>query len=227
MEKNRSSNRQGRKNTTSKRSESVFEPLLDKEFFLTTKDHKLPEVKTLRKAAYFSICLSTDRNELIRFYCELWDHYVFLRQDKGKPITAFMDINWARIKVTYDDDVANTLTNVIKFSKFRSYEELFSEDKQLINDWFEELKSICVLSRFRVYFKSICVLGKGNFAKVFKVSRLSDKKNFAVKVFDKKLILSDDLERVVLSPNPEMSVIRTPDDEKGRQRRNNETPRAL
>lgn len=149
-----------------KRSHSVFETLLDENFFITTKKNKLPEVKTLRKADWMYICLSVDRNKLIKFYCELWDHYVFLRQSKSKPVTAFMDIKWARIKLIVGDKIDNKKVNVIKFSKFRSYEELFHQDVQTTLDWFNELKKVCVLSRFRVYFKSEKVLGKGNFAKV-------------------------------------------------------------
>lgn len=64
--------------------------------------------------------------------------------------------------------------------------------------WFEKLKSCCVLSRFREYFSSIKVLGKGNFAKVFMVEEKQNKKQYAVKIFDKTLILSDDLERKCL-----------------------------
>lgn len=207
MEDQSKQSRGSRKNTKSVRSESVFEPFLTKDFFLTTKENKLPEVKILRKSEWFYICLSADRNQLIKFYCELWDNYIFLRQTKEKPVTAFMDINWARIKLLMEDEVDGKRVNVIKFSKFKSYEELFHEDMAVIMDWFEELKHTCVLSRFRVYFKSEKVLGKGNFAKVFLVSRNSDDKKFAVKVFDKKLILSDDLERVHTSHNLEMLAL--------------------
>lgn len=87
---------------------------------------------------------------------------------------------------------------MIKFTKSKSYEELFHEDEGVVMEWFEELKHICVLSRFRTFFKSEVVLGKGNFAKVFRVKRNSDGKKFAVKVFDKQLILSDELERKCL-----------------------------
>ena len=65
----------------------------------------------------------------------------------------------------------------------------------MINEWFEYLKRFCILTKFRCYFKSKKVIGKGNFAKVFLVERISDSKPFAVKVFNKKVIMGDELEK--------------------------------
>lgn len=42
------------------------------------------------------------------------------------------------------------------------------------------------------------MIGKGNFAKVFLVVRKRDQREFAVKVFDKEIIMKDDLERKCL-----------------------------
>ena len=42
------------------------------------------------------------------------------------------------------------------------------------------------------------MIGKGNFAKVFLVERFSDQKEFAVKVFNKKEIMADELEKKCL-----------------------------
>lgn len=54
------------------------------------------------------------------------------------------------------------------------------------------------MTKFRCYFKTKKVIGKGNFAKVFLVERFSDNKEFAVKVFNKKIIMSDPLEKKCL-----------------------------
>lgn len=124
----------------SRRSNSVFETLLNENFFITTKENPLPEVKTMRKADWLYICLSVERNKLIKFWCELWDNYVFLRQSKDKPVTAYMDIKWARIKMIIDDKVGGKKVSCIKFSKFRSYEELFHNDVNTMVSWFQELK---------------------------------------------------------------------------------------
>lgn len=41
-------------------------------------------------------------------------------------------------------------------------------------------------------------LGKGNFAQVFLVRRKADKRQFAAKIFEKKNIMNDDLEKKCL-----------------------------
>ena len=68
----------------------------------------------------------------------------------------------------------------------------------MINEWYEVLKRYCILTKFRLYYETIKVIGKGNFAKVFLVERKSDKKQFAVKVFSKNVILNDESERKCL-----------------------------
>lgn len=109
-----------------------------------------------------------------------------------------MNIDYSRIKLILDDQIEGKTVHCIKFIKLRSYEEIFTEDYEKVMLWFETLKRYCVLSRFREYFVSLKVLGKGNFAKVFLVERKTDKKQYAVKIFDKNLILSDELERKCL-----------------------------
>lgn len=52
------------------------------------------------------------------------------------------------------------------------------------------------MSQFGLFYENVKVLGQGNFAKVFLVKRKSDDKEYAAKVFDKKAILSDPLEKV-------------------------------
>lgn len=68
----------------------------------------------------------------------------------------------------------------------------------MIRDWFNKLKQYCILTKFRCYFRSKKVIGKGNFAKVFLVERFADQKEFAVKVFNKLEIMSDELEKKCL-----------------------------
>lgn len=64
--------------------------------------------------------------------------------------------------------------------------------------WFNHFKNYCVLTNFRDHFTQVKVLGKGSFAKVFRVQRNSDGKEFAVKVFNKELIMQDESEKICL-----------------------------
>ena len=64
----------------------------------------------------------------------------------------------------------------IKFIKKTTYEEIYTDNEDIIRNWFNQLKNYCILTKFRSYFQSIKVIGKGNFAKVFLVKRISDQK---------------------------------------------------
>ena len=52
------------------------------------------------------------------------------------------------------------------------------------------------MSKFKEVYKIQNMIGKGNFAKVYVTRRLQDQKDFASKMFDKKLIVQDKFERV-------------------------------
>ncbi len=51
------------------------------------------------------------------------------------------------------------------------------------------------MTKFRSYFKNISEIGRGNFAKVYLVKRNSNSKQYAVKVFNKKIFLEDENEK--------------------------------
>lgn len=161
-----------------KKGLTIFENVLDENFLVSTKHAPLPKVSAEPLLSdNFSICLTSKRDKLNTYYCELRDHYIFVKKSDKKEPTAFMDINYSRIKLILDDQVDGQTTHCIKFIKLRSYEEIFSDDYEKIMKWFEVLKNFCVLSRFREYFSSIKVLGKGNFAKVIIFNSKSNNQN--------------------------------------------------
>lgn len=92
----------------------------------------------------------------------------------------------------------NTKFFGIRIIKAKNYEDLLSEDEGLIQKWFEYFKRFCILSQFGMVYENVKVLGQGNFAKVFLVKRKTDGQLFATKVFDKKAVCSDDMEKKCL-----------------------------
>jgi serine/threonine protein kinase len=109
-----------------------------------------------------------------------------------------MDVRNSFMKITNETRINDKLHFGLKFIKKRAYEELFTESEEVVNFWFEILKRYCILTKFRLYYETIKVIGKGNFAKVFLVERKTDRRQFAVKVFSKSLIMSDENERKCL-----------------------------
>jgi len=109
-----------------------------------------------------------------------------------------MNIKYAFLKKSKKTTINGVKHFGIKFIKKKTYEELFTKDEEVITRWYEYLKRYCIQTKFRMYFKSIKVLGKGNFAKVFLVQRKTDNKPFACKVFNKSEIFKDPLEKKCL-----------------------------
>lgn len=87
----------------------------------------------------------------------------------------YMDIKNSFMKLTNLKIINGRPHYGIKFVKKSTYEEIFSPDRKIILMWFNKLKKQCILTRFRNHFKTIRVLGKGSFAKVFLVERITDK----------------------------------------------------
>ena len=150
-------------------------------------------------ADYFNICFSLKKMNYYRYYFALHDHYIVCSEGPDKPPKAVMDIKHAFMKKTSNTIINNNTHLGIKFIKKQNYEELYTTDPHIIDKWFATLKKFCVLTKFRCYFESIKVIGKGNFAKVFLVKRITDQKEFAVKVFNKSVIMEDPLEKKCLA----------------------------
>ena len=75
-------------------------------------------------------------------------------------------------------------------SRNKKYDILFAQAKDEYQRWLDELKKLCILTYFGKYYNNLKVIGKGTFAKVILSKRIIDGKDFAVKTFDKKSIMS-------------------------------------
>ena len=176
---------------------TLFETEFDDEFLKQFSKDKRPQTKQKSAQGYFKL-QSVKEGKYYTYYFELHDHYVFCKKDPNSEEIAYMDISNSFLKQTNTTVINDELHFGIKLIKKKAYEELFTTNEVLVNEWFEIMKRYCVLTNFKLNYETIRVLGKGNFAKVFLVQRKTDKKQFAVKVFDKELILENEEERKCL-----------------------------
>lgn len=180
------------------RSDNIFTPKKSSTFWvlLRDKNNEVPTyVHQLASDFLFRISLSSGKEQLIKCFFELNDNYLFCYKEANRSLVAYLDLEYAKIK-----EITQTMNGQnyfgIRIIKNKNYEDILSEDETVIKKWFELFKRFCILSQFGMAYENVKVLGEGNFAKVFLVKRKSDKQLFAAKVFDKKAIVSDELEKV-------------------------------
>lgn len=87
----------------------------------------------------------------------------------------------------------------LKLVKGTLKEEFFHEDRSVIEKWAFAMDSWIIKTGFSSLYSNVKTLGKGNFARVQLVENKATKQLSAVKIFDKKLISSDKLEKVLIS----------------------------
>ena len=171
-----------------KNNDSVFTGLMNERFI--QKDlAKMPTLHKLYSAEYFKLYTTKDKTSSIKVYCELWDAVILIKESPNKKPMGFIDVSYARLKLTLNSDGKR-----IRLIKNRKYEELWSDDEQVLNHWYEMLGRFCVYSNFRSDFDILTLLGQGNFAKVYLVEHKLTKKQYSAKIFDKELIKTDPFE---------------------------------
>lgn len=196
---------------------TIFRDSMVQDFVIKIKDETVATSQgEIQKAEYFYMMLSSKADKINKFYLEFRGHRIFMRSGPDHNVLAYIDIDYARIKLMKNVDICGKTLNGIRFIKNKNYEEIFHQDFRVVEEWFQMLKRFCILSKFRESYNIKEVIGKGNFAKVYVCTRIADGKNFAVKIFDKKLILQDKFERVTLVSNGiGMPAVRIEDDARG------------
>lgn len=137
-----------------------------------------------------------------RFYVLLCDRLVCYKNQKKEKERRVLLLQGVKMEV-FDqnfEDAEEEKNNVkdgtslerqcFFLSRNKKYDILFSQDRDDYLKWLEELKKQCILTYFAKYYTNLKLIGKGTFAKVILSKRNSDNKEFAIKTFDKKNILS-------------------------------------
>lgn len=122
-----------------------------------------------------------------KFQLDLYGSIITLRYPDQKDFIGFMDVEntfMRKVKLTFKDRLFFSL----KFIKPKSFEQIFQLNEEIVDQWFQFLKRYCVLIKFNHYFETIKILGKGTFAVVYQVNKIESGQQFAVKVFNKKLL---------------------------------------
>lgn len=192
------------------KNDNIFSPKKSSTFWVVVKDRvaETPFYEKNTAGDYlYRISLSRGHEQMLKCYFELNDNYLFCYRESNKLLVAYLDLEFAKIKY-----ITQTTQGVkyhgIRIIKHKNYEDILSEDEELIKKWMDLVKKHCILSQFSMSYESVKVLGQGNFAKVFLVKHKTTGKLLATKVFDKKAITSDEMEKVEQS-HPEMLDLRS------------------
>ena len=177
-----------------KHAKTLFEDQLDDQFLKLMDSKRIQDFPEKSLEATFVIYSPQTPVKYPSYFFQLHEHIMVCRKDPSKEPIAYMDILNALMRKTSETEIEGKLYYGIRFIKKGAYEELLSPDEEVVNTWFEALKKVCLMTKFRQYFDSKKVLGKGNFAKVFLVTRKSNGEDLAVKAFSKAAIMGDSLE---------------------------------
>lgn len=184
-----------------KRQETLFSEVqsnvLIESYNKKPSDYQLhPQEKTKLKNEFY--VLASGSNQHFKFSLELRENVIVFRKLANESILGYMDIYNTIMLLQQGIKIGSQVCHGIKFIKNQVYEVIFTPDEEVLKQWFVNLKKYCFLIKFKLYYTQVKVLGKGNFAQVFLVKRKTDKRDFAAKIFEKKNIMNDDLEKKCL-----------------------------
>ena len=169
----------------------------DEIYVKSLKKFKKPKLGKKLAENWFSLLTNPEKQKFSKFFLELYESIIVFRKNNFKEEFGFMDIENSFVRKS-SCLIKDKTYYYIKFTKLRSYEIIYHKDKNVIINWFNFLKKHCILLKFSKKFKTIKVLGKGNFAKVYLVKNIEDENEYAVKVFNKKNVLKDKNEKLSL-----------------------------
>lgn len=88
------------------------------------------------------------------------------------------------------DDYETFEKKMFCFSRNSKYYTIYAGTQEIYQGWLAELKKCCIITNFNKYYKNVRIIGKGTFAKVMHSIRDLDKKDFAIKTFEKEVMMN-------------------------------------
>ena len=184
---------------TSKPSFSfIFLDEMEDVFFKSWPKEGLPKLRSKILGNSFFVQITGKQTRSVFYYFELHGRYIVCKEAENGRELAYMDIKYAFLKMVEPIKIQGQTCYGLKFVKRRTYEQLFTPNKDTFEAWCSALKNFCILSKFRVAFESIEVVAQNNLAQVLRVRRQIDGREFAVKVFPKTHALADPFEKKCL-----------------------------
>jgi hypothetical protein len=176
----------------------IFLDEIEDVFFKNWPKEGLPKSRSKTLGNHFFVQVPGKQLRNVQYFFELHGRYIVCKEaENGKEI-AYMDIKYAFLKKVDPIQIKGKTCYGLKFVKKRTYEQLFTHDRGIFDAWFNALKGFCILSKFRVKFESIDVVAQNDLAKVLRVRRQTDGREFAVKVFPKAPALANAFEKKCL-----------------------------
>lgn len=176
----------------------IFLDEVEDVFFKSWPKTGLPKPRSKILGNYFFVQITGKQPRSVFYFFELHGRYIVCREAENGREIAYMDIKYAFLKKVDPVRIQDQICYGLKFVKKRTYEQLFTPNLDIFDAWFTALKNYCILSKFRVAFESIDVVAQNDLAKVLRVRRQLDGREFAVKVFPKAPALANPFEKKCL-----------------------------
>ncbi|CAD8160126.1 unnamed protein product [Paramecium pentaurelia] len=136
------------------------------------------------------------------FSKSLKDQFYILKNDKFKLKTLVLQRNYL-IKFSSKKsnqkyyNITNALLELVNHTQLGTGISITKNGANftfygIVDHWYSYMKKWCIQPNFQKEYCMIKLVGKGSFAKVYKIQSLSDKKEFAVKLFDKTTFKTQD-----------------------------------
>lgn len=121
-----------------------------------------------------------------RHYWLTEESIIYTQNENSKDVKKIMNLE--KVKLTF---LTHENYLAFQFSKNKEVSILFTDKESMYNEWRSHLLQKCIqLQTFHQEFRVTKLIGQGSFAKVYYAIKNENGKEYAIKAFSKKFILS-------------------------------------